>query len=321
MDITPLDVDALDLATAEQVVAVLADAQADVEVPDPTGQSWLLATRHGVTDRPTAGLWLAHDAGALVGWANLLLPRHEQTDVAFVGGAVRRGHQRRGVGRALLDSVRLATDRPLLRARAFRGSGGGEALRALGFAPTGSHVVRRLELRTQVADASARAEADDASTDYALEARTGPTPAHLLPEMVVLREAINDDPGTQEREAYPVERIRAYEQALALRRQTQHTVVARHRATGEPAGLTMVCVDETAPAIAFQEDTSVLREHRGRRLGLRLKLAMADRLREQRPDVGATDTWNAPDNAPMIAVNERLGCRVVAESERLVRQR
>jgi GNAT superfamily N-acetyltransferase len=91
-------------------------------------------------------------------------------------------------------------------------------------------------------------------------------------------------------------------------------LLARHRATGEAAALTMLCVHEPRPAIAAQEDTSVLPAHRGRRLGLRLKLAMLDWLREDRPDVEYADTWNVPENAPMIAINDALGCRRVAET-------
>jgi RimJ/RimL family protein N-acetyltransferase len=90
--------------------------------------------------------------------------------------------------------------------------------------------------------------------------------------------------------------------------------VARHRATGEAAGITMVCVHELRPTIAAQEDTSVLAAHRGHRLGLRLKLAMLDWLRAERPDVQSVDTWNVPGNAPMIAINDALGCRKVAET-------
>ena len=60
----------------------------------------------------------------------------------------------------------------------------------------------------------------------------------------------------------------------------------------------------------------MLAAHRGRRLGLRMKLAMLDWLRLERPDVESVDTWNAPDNAPMITINEALGCRKVAEAIR-----
>ncbi len=75
----------------------------------------------------------------------------------------------------------------------------------------------------------------------------------------------------------------------------------------------MVCVHELRPEVAAQEDTSVLREHRGHRLGLRQKLEMIDWLHAERPDVAATDAWNDATNAPMVAVNQALGARIVAE--------
>ena len=61
--------------------------------------------------------------------------------------------------------------------------------------------------------------------------------------------------------------------------------------------------------------------HRGHRLGLRMKLAMLDWLREDRPDVEAIDTWNAAGNVPMIAINDALGCTVVAETVRFTKIR
>ncbi len=56
----------------------------------------------------------------------------------------------------------------------------------------------------------------------------------------------------------------------------------------------MVCVHELRPEVAAQEDTSVLREHRGHRLGLRQKLEMIDWLHAERPDVAATDAARKP---------------------------
>ena len=77
--------------------------------------------------------------------------------------------------------------------------------------------------------------------------------------------------------------------------------------------MSLLCVDEFAPSVAAQEDTSVVRTHRGHRLGLLMKVDMERWIAEQRPEVVATETWNATDNHHMIAVNERLGCRVVAQ--------
>jgi len=48
---------------------------------------------------------------------------------------------------------------------------------------------------------------------------------------------------------------------------------------------------------------------------------MADWLRAERPEVIATGTWNARGNHHMIAVNERLGLRVVAENTAYSRAR
>jgi hypothetical protein len=166
------------------------------------------------------------------------------------------------------------------------------------------------------------AAAEEASRDYDLERYVGPCPDDLLGDMQVLREAINDapDPGG-EFEHYPPDRIRGYEESLASRQETVYTVVARHRRSGEPAGISIVCVPELRPQIAAQEDTSVLAPHRGHRLGLRMKLAMLDWLREGRPDVEFSDTWNVPENGPMIAINDALGCSVVAETIAFRKQR
>ena len=76
----------------------------------------------------------------------------------------------------------------------------------------------------------------------------------------------------------------------------------------------ITCVHELRPAVAAQADTSVVAGHRGHRLGLRMKLAMIDWLRDERPEVEVVDTWNAAGNAPMIAINDALGCTVVAET-------
>jgi RimJ/RimL family protein N-acetyltransferase len=165
------------------------------------------------------------------------------------------------------------------------------------------------------------AEAAAAAADYDLERFVGACPEAQLGEMQMLREAINDAPEDGDFEAYPPERIRTVERWLAEQQQTPYTIVARHRATGAAAGITMVCTHELRPAIAAQEDTSVIASHRGHRLGLRMKLAMLDWLRDERPDVEAIDTWNAAGNAPMIAINDALGCTKVAETLSFRKQR
>jgi len=53
-------------------------------------------------------------------------------------------------------------------------------------------------------------------------------------------------------------------------------------------------------------DTSVVRMHRGNRLGLLLKAEMLGWLRESN-QLHRLDTWNAASNTHMIGINEKLG--------------
>ena len=320
IELTRIDVADLDLHLAGQLAALDNAALEQTVRRHHTAETFLLECRDYGTEGPLEGLWLARLDGRLVGYAGLTLNAFENLDGAKILGAVHPAHQRQGVGRALMATAEAATDRPRLRAPAWSGTAGERAVPRMGYTQHGSHEVRRLSLRDPQ-PAALVAAATTAAADYDLERFVGACPEDLLGEMQVLREAINDAPEDGEFEAYPPERIRTVERWLAEQRQTPYTVVARHRDTGDAAGITIVCTHELRPAIAAQEDTSVLAAHRGHRLGLRMKLAMLDWLREDRPDVEAIDTWNAAGNVPMIAINDALGCTVVAETVRFTKIR
>jgi GNAT superfamily N-acetyltransferase len=315
-----LDVSDLDLDLAGQLAAIDNAALEDVPLKHHTAETFRLDCLDRNGEGPDQGLWLARLDGELVGWSGLTLNRYENLDGAKIMGAVHPSRQRRGAGRALMTAAEAATERPRLRAPAWAHTAGELAVPAMGYTRAGSHQVRRLSLRApQPPDLATKAQ--EASADYVLEQFVGPCPEELLGDLQRLREAINDAPEPGEFEAYPPERIRSYEAWLEWQHQSLYTILARHRVTGEPAGITFVCVPELRPRIAAQQDTSVLAPHRGRRLGLRLKLAMLDWLRAERPDVEFVDTWNVPGNAPMIAINDALGCFVVAETIAFRKQR
>jgi GNAT superfamily N-acetyltransferase len=308
-----VDVADLDLVTAGDLAAIDNAALERTVRRQHTAETFLLECRDYGTEGPLEGLWIARVAGRTVGYAGLTLNLYENLDGAKILGAVHPDVQRQGIGRALMEAAEAATERPRLRAPAWRGTAGEHAVPRLGYTLESSHEVRRLRLRDALPEALV-AEAAAASAAYELEYLVGPCPEDRLDEMRVLRETINDAPEDGEFEAYPPERIRTLERWLAGQRQTPYTIVARHRETGEAAGITIVCTHELRPSVAAQEDTSVVAGHRGDRLGLRMKLAMIDWLRAERPDVEAVDTWNAAGNGPMIAINEALGCTLVAET-------
>jgi GNAT superfamily N-acetyltransferase len=89
-----------------------------------------------------------------------------------------------------------------------------------------------------------------------------------------------------------------------------HTVVsaAVHVASGEVAGYTeLMAVGR--PSTVLQEDTGVVRGHRGHGLGLLLKVANLRALLAHAPQTRTVVTWNAETNAHMLAVNNLLGFR------------
>lgn len=323
----PLDPVELDLDTADAIADVdrAGLEAAGLAVPAPTGPGRMKSLQLGSDGRPVAGLWVVREGGELLGYAALGLPTADNTDAAHLSGAVTPSARRRGIGRALVSAARdLAREQGRTRvyAGAWRGDVGGAALTAFGFSADGLGVcaVRRVDVHGTPAARweSLYDEASAAAADYDLVHQVGPTPDHLVNDMVGLHAAINDAPAEDpeaERSRWDRDRVRAYDQAMAGRRQTVYRVMARHRGTGEWAGLSMLCVDEFSPTVAFQEDTSVVRAHRGHRLGLLMKADMLRWVGRDRPEVAATDTWNATTNHHMIAVNERLGATVIGQHQ------
>ena len=129
--------------------------------------------------------------------------------------------------------------------------------------------------------------------------------------------AINDAPLDDldvDDEIFDADRVRHYEQGQLLSGHRLYRVLARHRDTGAVAGHTVVAVETDRPHLGDQHDTTVVGAHRGHRLGLLLKADMMRWLRDVEPELRTISTQNAASNAHMIAVNERLGYRVMGRS-------
>lgn len=60
-----------------------------------------------------------------------------------------------------------------------------------------------------------------------------------------------------------------------------------------------------------QDDTLVMPEHRGARLGTLLELATLDAVRRDHPERRALHTWTEPDNHAMYRTNTDVGYRPV----------
>lgn len=228
---------------------------------------------------------------------------------------VHPAHRRRGLGSALLQHLEaeaLADGRTTLGLAGWEGTAADAFATRHGYARCFVEATRRQHLPSVdlAALAPAYDEARRRAADYELVRLTGPTPDELLPAVAAMAAAINDAPTDDldmEDENYSPERVRAYELAQQARGHRLYRVLARHRATGELAGHTVVAVESLRPGLAHQHDTSVTRAHRGHRLGYLLKVEMLRWLREAEPDVVHLDTGNAASNDHMVAINEELG--------------
>jgi GNAT superfamily N-acetyltransferase len=280
-----------------------------------------LSMRHGWDGEPTDH-FLATVDGTDVATATYETTTYDNLHVAWLGMDVHPDHRRRGHGSAvlafLMDRAR-ADGKTSVGMDSWDMPGPRAFAAGHGFDPKLVSVNRRQHL-ANVDRGGLDALYDDAlaaAADYELVHRVGPTPEEELPALAEMSAAINDAPLDDldiEDEAYPPERIAAYETAQTARGHVLHRVIARHRATGELAGHTVVAVDTHRPSIGHQHDTSVVRAHRGHRLGVLLKADMVRWLAEVRPQLETIDTWNAESNDHMVGVNELLGYEVLAKA-------
>jgi mycothiol synthase len=100
--------------------------------------------------------------------------------------------------------------------------------------------------------------------------------------------------------------IRDFYARLDLGGELQYTVLLR-----EPNGVISAVTDTTwapyRPTIIEQRFTGVRPDARGRGLGKWIKAEMLTRLRQTYPEIQWVTTDNAGSNAPMLAINKKLG--------------
>ncbi|WP_188113567.1 GNAT family N-acetyltransferase [Nocardioides humilatus] len=263
--------------------------------------------------------FLATVDGETVGGGALAISELDNLHLAWLGVIVHPDHRRRGYGTQILTHLEEEARKA---GRTSVGAGGWEsdAVRAFAAQHGFEEKSRAINRRQYLADVDRTElqkqydEALAAAPDYVLERRPLPTPDNELAEFAEMASAINDAPHDDldiEDEVFSAERMKAYEDACAFRKERAYRVVARHLPSGQLAGQTVVVVDSERPEVGDQHDTSVVSSHRGHRLGLLLKAEMVRWIDEVEPQVETIDTFNAESNDHMIGVNELLGYRIM----------
>lgn len=268
-----------------------------------------------------AVLFVARDgeSGPVVGAAQLMLPRMANTDLAHPTVLVPPEHRRRGVGaalgRATLDRSR-AEGRTRFVGEVIIPRGAQDSTDvafARSFGLRESYRDVRSELAVPIApalDAELRAECEPHWEGYRFESYVNGVPDDLLTAYLTLDGLVEVDSPTGETDfEAEIASPESYRRRTAVLVDAGLTLIETVAldAHGEPVALNQLKVRADPDAPVMQQGTYVHRAHRGHRLGLGVKLAGLAALAEQAPQARVVRTWNAIDNAPMLAVNDRLG--------------
>jgi GNAT superfamily N-acetyltransferase len=288
-------------------------------------------------DNEPKRLLLARIGGTVVGRAVLQTQRDaaaEEAGAGWVDVQVHPEHHGEGIGTALADAIDgLAHGAGLERLITYAVSpdAPGERLippTGFGSVPAGNREVRFLLARgwtleqvergsrfalpaDEEALARLRAQAEAHASDYRVLSWAGATPPELLDDLAVLQTRMSTDAPSagldEPLDVWTAERMATREAQLLASPQRLITAAVRHEPSGRLAGFTRLIVPHDPTKAVGQWETIVLREHRGHRLGMLLKIANLQLLGDAAPGHPSVLTWNAEENRPMLAVNEAIG--------------
>lgn len=314
-------VEPADLATADddllREVLTLTNAIASERVPeDPPLSFEAFASR--VRNRPSMVVirdWLARSAeGELVG-RGLVVRFEADTNrhLREAGIDVLPAHRRKGIARQLLreivagagpaDDIVISffTNDRVPAAAAFLDRIG--AKRAL------TMHSNQLDL-SQLDRAMVREWAGIRTKGYRLEWVDGDIPESLLANVIVAYDTMNSAPrGDSAMQDWntTAEQLREFDRTRNATGRERRLVLAIHEETGETAGYTELFYDPRIPHLIWQSGTAVIPSHRGQGIGKWIKAAMLERATRDWPEATHVRTGNADVNAPMLAINTRLG--------------
>lgn len=264
--------------------------------------------------------------GEPVANASLHVDAEDNTDQAQLSIRVLPAHEHQGHGRALVtplldEARRLGLTRALVEIVSKPGDGDLE--RRVRFAEHLGLSVRQelqfnlltLPLSSEAAAAAESARTAAEQAGYVVEIVDDIPPESWWEGLARLHTRMSTDAPRDgldlEDQLWTAERVRREYHVERDNAIAMSTGVVRHVDSGELVAYTTFQRFAEAGTRAHQIDTLVLREHRGRSLGMALKGAVLAHLAAQ--GAQSTLTCNAVSNARMRAVNAKLGYALYSE--------
>lgn len=278
-------------------------------------------------------VWIVEDGGSAIGRIGVDIPHEDGSRSAYALIELLRSAQGRGIGRAahaLIESAVREAGRSVIQTWAQHNDAPGERLDA----PTGfgsiprdrdarfleragyslEQIERRSALDPRASAAHVDAlltEARAAAPDYRVVTWTLPTPAEHVAGYAHMKERMSTDVPTadleMDAETWDAERVARHDARYLEGGQTCQVTAAQHVESGELVAYNELVISEDRTRPTSQEDTLVIAEHRGHRLGQLVKCAGLVAWREIAPETRKIITYNAEENRPMLDINERIG--------------
>lgn len=261
-------------------------------------------------------------------------------EVAWLSVEVLPEDRHRGIGSALLDrleAIARENGRTVLHAYAIAKELPGERLPSptgfgsvpladpgVGFLRDRGWTLEQVErssrldlpVAADVLDAHLARASAASGPDYRVHTWIDRTPRQWLEDIALLSTRMSTDAPAAGMDAgeetWTVERVIDYEDKQAASPRRQLVAAVEHVPSGSLVGYTELSVPPEPGRAVSQEDTIVMREHRGHRLGMLLKIANIEHLARTYPGHPSITTFNAEENRHMLAVNEAVGFVPVA---------
>jgi GNAT superfamily N-acetyltransferase len=297
--------------------------------PDHPG--WDLRTVKAMADQRDGAtdflcLAAADETGATVGIALLQVPKWENRHLVIADVRVLPERRRRRIGTALLEATEhwaRAAGRSVLLAEVELPVRVGAVDTATPFArQLGFEAVMAANTRQLLLPADPQRirplhqEVTQAAVGYRTFAFVAPWPEAYLEDCCRLQRRMSTDAPSgdadHQEEIWNAARVRETDDLARSQGLTRLIAVAEHQESGRLVAFSEIAVPDAHPDEGWQWATLVLREHRGHRLGLAVKLANLAQLQSTFPSARRIVTGNAQENGPMIAVNEMMGFEVTA---------
>lgn len=284
-------------------------------------------------------IWQVWDDGRPVGRVGLDLPTDGDAHTGYVAVELLRRAHGRGIGSAgyrIAEQTARAHGRTVLQSWVEHPDAPGPRLvpptgygsipaddRAARFAVRHGFSLEQIE-RCSAYDLHGpdddlrrlRDAAAAAAEGYRAVAWFAPTPPAFVEGYAWMKSRmVTDAPAADleyEEEVWDAARVAQHDAQYTDAGRTLHVVAAQHIASGALCAFNELVIGTDRTRATHQEDTLVLAEHRGHRLGMLVKCENLLAWRDIAPASPRVLTYNAEENRPMLDINEGIGFRPIA---------